>query len=91
MAKLILSAYDAERNGAFLSVKFLIFGEEPFPQRVVDIKRAADAAAELERYKADAAATGKPLAISMRIARGDRSPPGFKALKAAAQYETVNL
>jgi hypothetical protein len=69
----------------------MLFGEAPFPQKVVDIKRAADAAAELERYKADAAATGKPLAISMRIAKGDRSPPGFKAMKAAAHYETVNL
>jgi hypothetical protein len=91
MATIILSAYEAERNGGFTSVKFLIGGDAPFPNRAVEIKNVADCVAAFETYKLEAAATGKPLALSIRMGRGDRKPPGFNKLKASANFETVNL
>jgi hypothetical protein len=91
MATLILNAYTAERNGAFISMALCIGGEPPFPRRAVEIKNVADCVAAFEAYKNDAAASGKPLALSMMMGRGDRKPPGFNKLKAAASYETVNL
>jgi hypothetical protein len=91
MATLILNAYSAERNGAFISMALCIGGEPPFPRRSVEIKNVADCVAAFEAYKAEAAASGKPLALSMMIAARDRKPNGFNKLKAAANYETVNL
>lgn len=91
MAKLILNAYSAERNGAFLSVALLIGGNPPFPSKIVEIKTAADCLAAFEAYKADARATGKPLAVSMMMGRGDRKPPGFNKIKAVHSYDTVNI
>lgn len=91
MAKLILSSYPAERSGSFLSVAICTWGNDcPVPQKIVEIKRAADAAAEFETFCAAVTATGKSAAVSMRIARGDRSPPGFKALKGAHGFHSVN-
>jgi hypothetical protein len=91
MATLILNAYGAEKNGAFVSIALCIGGDAPFPSRKVEIKTAADCLAALETYKADATASGKRLAVSMMLARGDRKPNGFDKLKAARSYETVNL
>ena len=88
MAKLILNSYPAANNDGFLQIS--IMQEGPLPRRIVEIQRAADAAAALEAYKQEAAASGKPAVVSMMIARGDRSPPGFKALK-AKPYHSVNL
>lgn len=89
MARLILNSYRAESNGPLLSVIFDANGG-PLPSRTVEIKRAADAAEALAAYKAELAATGKPAVACMRIAAGDRSPPGFKALNAKFYHE-VNL
>jgi hypothetical protein len=91
MATVILNAYTAERNGPFVSMALCIAGEPPFPRRAVEIKNVADVAAAFEAYKVEAAATGKPLALTINMARGDRKPPGFNKLKAAANFETVNL
>lgn len=91
MATLILNAYTAERNGPFISMALCIGGEPPFPSRKVEIRTAADCLAAFEAYKADAAASGKPLALSLLMSRGDRKPPGFNKIKAAQSYETVNL
>lgn len=91
MAKLILNAYSAQRSGAFVSIALLIGGDAPFPRREVEIKNVADCLAAFETYKTDAAASGKPLALSMMMGRGDRKPPGFNKIKAAANYETVNI
>lgn len=91
MGTLILNAYSAERNGPFVSIALLIGGEPPFPSRRVEVKGIAEVAAAFAAYKTEAAATGKPLALSIMMKRGDRSPPGFKALKAARLHETVNL
>ena len=91
MATLILNAYKAERNNGFISVALCIAGDPPFPRRLVEIKNVADCAAAFEVYKAEATATGLPLAISFMMKSGDRKPPGFNKLKAAARFETVNL
>ncbi len=91
MAKLILRSYPAERNGDFVSVAICTWGDNcPVAQKTVEIKRAADAAAELETYCEAVKATGKGAAVSMRIARGDRSPPGFKALGTGFRYVNVD-
>jgi hypothetical protein len=91
MAKLILTAYPAQvsENGGFGVVFDLTGAPPPLPAKVVEIKRAAEATVALEAYKAEAAQTGKPIAISMRIADGDRSPNGFKALQ-RPYYHKVN-
>lgn len=91
MATLILNAYSAERNGVFVSMALCIAGDPPFPSRRVEIKTAADCVAALETYKIDAAASGKALAVSMMLARGNRKPNGFDKIKAARSFETVNL
>ncbi|UFX42092.1 hypothetical protein HAP47_0022795 [Bradyrhizobium sp. 41S5] len=91
MAKLILNSYAAERNGAFVSVALCI-GEDksPLPRREVEIKRAADAEKAFADYCADLAATGKPAVATMRIGKGDRSPPGFKVLNGVRGFHEVN-
>ena len=91
MATLILNAYTAERNGLLISMALCIGGEPPFPRRTVEVKNVADCVAAFETFKVEAAATGKPLALSMMIAARDRKPNGFNKLKAAANYATVNL
>lgn len=91
MAKVILNAYSASRDNGFTSIAFAIGGEPAFPTRTVEIARLPDAVAAFELYKADAAATGKALALSMMMGRGDRAPPGFNKLEAVRKYETVNL
>jgi hypothetical protein len=92
MAKIILNAYSAKRSGAFVSIALCIGGEPPFPRKEVEITRALDAAIEFQIYKLAAQETGKPLAVSMMMARGERSPKGFKNLPGASgQPEYVNL
>lgn len=90
MARITLSAYKASCRNGVLTVALSIGDEPPFPRRTVEIKRAADAEAEFAKYKAEATATGLPLAISMRIVKGDRSPPGFKNLHGASGWTSVN-
>jgi hypothetical protein len=91
MATLILNAYKAERNGGFISMALCIGGAAPFAARKVEVRTASDCLAAFEAYKADAAASGLPLAVSMMIAARDRKPSGFNKLKAAHSFETVNL
>ena len=82
MARVVLSGYRAERSGVFLSIMFE-FGKPPaFPPRIVEVKNAKDCAAAFEAYRADAEASGLPLAVSMSMMKGDRKPPGFNKLKA---------
>lgn len=90
MAKLILSTYNAQRSNGFLQVALSIGRDGPFPSRTVEIKRTADAAEALEAYRQEAAALNLPLVVSMRIARGDRSPNGFDAFNAAG-FHPVNV
>jgi hypothetical protein len=80
MATLILSSHRAERS--FGCVGVIFDGQpSPIPSRRLEIKRMADAAVALEQYKAEALATGKAIAVAMRIANGDSVPDGFKALQ----------
>ncbi len=90
MAKMILSTYPAQRSGAFLQVSICIAADNaPLASKTVEIKRTADAAQALEAYKQEAAALNVGLVVSMRMARGDRSPPGFKAL--SKDWHEVNV
>lgn len=94
MAKLILSSYPADRSSSgSLQVHIMIAdpNASPLPPRTVEIKRADDAKQAFDAYCTDLAATGKKAVASMRIAKGDRSPPGFKALDGAKGFHPVNI
>lgn len=93
MATIILSAYKAiPSTGGRFSVSFDIGGREApaLADRRVEIKNTAHALAELEAYRVEAEATGKPLAVSIRLANGSRSPNGFKAATSKS-FHPVNL
>ena len=90
MARLVLSAYDAKMEGPHVQIALMTL-PRPFPDKIVEIKTAADCSAALEAYKLEAAATGKPLAIVMTMARGERKPAGFNRIRAGYAYEVVNL
>ena len=90
MARLVLSAYQATcRDGVHLQVA--IMAQSPFPQKIVDVRNVADCEKALEAYKAEAQATGKPMALSMSMAHGERKPPGFNKLRAANNFIPINL
>jgi len=93
MTQLLLNAYPAKPStGGGISVIFHLNGTpDPFPSRIAEIKTTAHALAALEDYKAEATATGLPMAITMKIYEG-RKPNGFK--KATADmpyYHRVNV
>jgi hypothetical protein len=90
MARLVLSAYHAKREGPHVQIALMTL-PRPFPDKIVEIKTAADCAAALEAYKIEAAETGTPMAIVMTMARGERKPPGFNKIRAVYAYEVVNL
>ena len=90
MATLILNAYAAKKDNGFTQIALCIGGNPPFPSRRVEIKNVADCVAAFETYKADATASGLPLALSMMMGRGERAPRGFNQLRASSHYETVN-
>lgn len=91
MATLILSTRRAEPalDGRGFAVVYDA-APDPFPRREVPIRTTGDALAALATYKTDAAATGKQLAVVMTLAKGDRSPNGFKAANSRL-YHPVNL
>jgi hypothetical protein len=90
MSRLVLSAYQATcKDGVHLQVALM--SQAPFAPKTVEVRTAADCEKALNEYVAEARATGKPMAISMNMARGDRKPPGFNALKASRNFVPVNL
>lgn len=94
MATLILQTYPATLSESGpLQVIFALDGRpDPFPRRLVEIKRTADAIAALEAYKAEAAGAGVPCVVSMRLKDdGSRSPAGFKAASRTPPYHRVNI
>jgi hypothetical protein len=90
MARLVLSAYHAKREGPHVQIALMTL-PRPFPDKMLEVKTAADCDAALKAYKTEASATGLPMAILMTMARGERKPPGFNKLRAAYAYELVNL
>lgn len=89
MAKFNLSTnHAANVNGNRFSVVFHLTGKpDPFPQRQIEARKPADALAELEAYKAEvAAAVGEPVAVSLRLAKGERAPNGWKAAEKASPF-----
>ena len=93
MATIILEAHPAKptRDGHFSVVFHLDGRPDPIPRRLIDVKTTADALAALESFKADAAATGLPLAVTMRLKDGSRAPNGFKAATAKTFYHRINV
>jgi hypothetical protein len=78
MAKILLCCYPAESNETGISVTFSFSKGAPMPSKTLEVKRTDDALAALEQYKIEAAKTGLPLAITMRVIEG-RKPAGFDA------------
>jgi hypothetical protein len=62
--------------------------KEYFPTRVVQVSNTAEAVAALDQYAKDAEATGQSLCVSMLLAKGERSPNGFKKVR---PHRYVNL
>lgn len=92
MAKIILSAVPAQGNswGGF-SVMLSLIGDSPFPSKTLDVRNTTEAMAAFDAYKAEIAALGKPAAVSISLAKGERSPNGFKAATAGRHFQPVNL
>lgn len=76
MAIIRLSSCRAEAHDGYHSI--IIDFSEPFPPKVVNVRTTADAVAALEAYRAEAAATGLAMYVSMSLRCG-RTPNGFKA------------
>lgn len=91
-ATIQLSALPAKAsNYGGVSVIFDLTGKPaPVPPRLVTVKTTAEALAALEEYKAEAQATGLPLAVSMRLKEG-RAPNGFKAATDKLFYHRINV
>lgn len=93
MAKIKISAETAVANayGGF-SVVFDLTGKPaPIAPRVIEVKATKDALAALAEYKQEAAKTGLPLAVSMRLIEG-RAPNGSKAATSGfAFYHGINV
>lgn len=93
MAKFKLSADHAKPNGrGGFSVLFHLDGTPaPFAERVIEARTTPEALSAFDAYRKEAEATGKPMALSIRLIDG-RSPSGFKeARKHRPQFEGVNL
>jgi hypothetical protein len=83
------SPAEATRDGWFQVVFHLDGRPDPFPKRLVEVKTTPQALAAFEQYKADAAATGLPMAACMRVKAG-RAPNGFKTATKQFYYR-VNV
>ena len=83
MPKMVLRSYKAEPSpGSIGGVALILdFQDPPIPREIVEVNNTSEAMAALETYKAKAIATGEVLAVSIDVAKGDRSPPGFKAAR----------
>lgn len=92
-SRVTLEAYEAiPSSGGRFSVLFNLSGKTPpLAPREVEVKNTADALAALDAYKKEAAATGLPLAVALRVAKGYRAPAGFKAATANSGYHGVNI
>lgn len=93
MADIILQAYPAKPSfdGGFQVVMHLDGRPAPLPRRVVSVKTTPEALAALDAFKAEAAATGEPMAVCMRLKDGSRAPNGFKAATAKIFFHRVNV
>jgi len=93
MATLQLSADYAEPrgDGVNFAVIFHLTGKpDPLPRKLVEVKTTAEALAAFDAYKAEAKATGLPIAVSMKIKDG-RAPNGFKKATAGRFFHGVNI
>jgi hypothetical protein len=90
MATIVFHSYTARMSGPFVQIDLGLGSEPPFASRQIVAKNVAEITTAFEAYKADAAATGLAMALSIRLKDG-RKPNGFDALKAATRTVTVNL
>lgn len=95
MPRFILTAYRAERQVidgiAYYSTRFEIGGAaDPFPARSMEARNTAEAMAAFAAYKAEAAGTGLLLACSIKLAKGERAPAGFRQAATSPFDNIVN-
>lgn len=92
MAIIELRAYAAQPSiGGCFSVSLNLGNKpDPFPKREIEARTTAAAVSAFDAYKQEAAATGKPMALSMRLKSG-RAPSGFRQIPQARTFQPVNL
>jgi hypothetical protein len=84
MATLDLTAFPAKPSdyGGFSVILRLNAGNTtPVPRKRLEVKTLADVQRAIASYRAEAEATGAPLAVSADIAQG-RAPSGYRAWRA---------
>jgi hypothetical protein len=81
----------APSYGGGFSIALHIGGGEPLPVQKVSARNVAEALARLKAAAESAGALGKPLAVAMRLAKGERAPAGWRALKYRETTIPVNV
>lgn len=81
MAIFEIWTYEAAPSyGGGFSIALHIGGGAPLPVQKVSARNVAEALAYLGEATESARALGKPMAVSIRLAKGERAPAGWRAL-----------
>lgn len=92
MAIFEIWTYDAAPSyGGGFSIVLRIGGGASLPVQKVSARNVSEALAHLSAAADSARALGKPLAVSMRLAKGERAPAGWRALKYRDTTIPVNV
>lgn len=92
MAKFILETYDASPSyGGGYSIALNLGGDGPFPPIPVEARNVEDALKQLHDHAQHLATLGKPLATSIRLARNERAPKGWRKLAHRQTTIPVNV
>ena len=93
MATIVFQAHHARPSGGGrFSVVFHLTGEpDPFPRREFETTKTAEALAAFEEYKKEAAASGLPIAATIRVKNGSRAPNGFNDASRNPYYHGLNI
>jgi hypothetical protein len=92
MPKFTLTTYEAKPNGdGTFSMCLHIGGGHPLPRRVIEARTTGDALAALDAYLKEIEPLGKPLAVSLDLAKGERAPAGFRVLPQRSTLRAVNV
>lgn len=71
----IVKLYPAHKDGCFVVTKFDVFGTKPYPERALTAAGMPDLIDQVTHFAME---HGRGCQASVRVADGDRKPPGFK-------------
>lgn len=92
MPKFHLETYEAQPSyGGGFSIALHLGGGNPYPRKTIEARTTAEALQHLAQHVQDVAALNKPVAVSISLARGERAPNGWRALKYRDTTIPVNL